>query len=61
MEYGDNLLRIKIEEAVLRALAKNPSTTTLIVEELFVQLKPLVKKMSEEYNESRLISTTPTA
>ncbi len=54
MHYSDTELRRRIQEAVLKAFEKDPTTTTDIIENLFVQLKPLVYEENRAYTVAQL-------
>lgn len=49
MEYTDANLRQRIAIAVNAALENNPTTTQQIIDQLFVQLKPLVEDERRAY------------
>jgi hypothetical protein len=54
VEYNDTTLRHMITRAVEAALANNPATTQDIIENIFVQLKPLVMDNSKAYTVAQL-------
>lgn len=54
MHYDDTELRRRITTAVQAAFEKDPATTTDIIENLFVQLKPLVFEENRAYTVSQL-------
>lgn len=49
MDYTDADLRRRIGAAVNAALENNPTTTQQIIDQLFVQLKPLVEDERRAY------------
>lgn len=55
MGYDESDLRQRIQDAVLLVFEKTkPTTTTALIDALFVQIKPLVISESREYTVSQL-------